>query len=343
MAAVAKFNQVTGTLIKEESVYGTAVTLADASDGATEYVGDGDLEAPTTLDYVFDGSLGRAPGTLAPQKRTTPNGRYRMGKFRCLPKGSGSAYSSSAVLPPREVHRWLKAAGYDATFSTDRWLYTPTTHGAGYTSLTHRQYAQGRQYDQAGVIADFSYESSGLGVPIWSFDWRGLSSGLPTDLALPAITYAATSVIPPVAAAVVSNIGTFAFGAGALRKVTFKRNRKIDTPRLNQTLAGGHAGFVPGGAAPTIEFEIELLALVGSPFHTTAGVDGEALMAAATSVAINVTYGTAATNQWKHDFAQAQCIKVTPGADGPLALVTLEFAAHSSTPAANDYETLTML
>ena len=41
---------------------------------------------------------------------------------------------------------------------------------------------------------------------------------------------------------------------------------------------------------------------------------------AATSVAINVTYGTATTNSWKHDFAQAQCTKVTPGNDGPLAI-----------------------
>lgn len=342
MAAVAKFNQVTGTLIKEEAAYGTAETLADASDGATEYVGDGDLAPPTTVDYVYDGSLGRAPGTLAPQKRTTPNGRYRMGQFRALPKGAGTAYTSSAVLPPREVHRWLKAAGYDATFSTDRWLYTPTTHGAGYTSLTHRQYAQGFQYDQAGVIADFGYETQGLGVPIWTFDWRGLSSALPTDLALPAITYAATTVIPPVSAAVVSNIGTFAFGVSALRKVSFKRNRKIDTPRLNQILAGGHAGFVPGGASPTIEMEIERTALVGTPFHTTGGIDGEALMAAATSVAINLTYVGGTGNNWKHDFAQAQCTKVTPGADGPLALVTLTFAAHASTPAANDFETITL-
>lgn len=341
MAAVAKFNQVIGVLAKEETTYGTAITLADASDGCTPYIGDGDPPVPTPVEYVYDGNLGRAPGTLAPQKRTTPNGMFRAGQFQCLPKGAGTAYSSSAVLPPREVHRFLKAAGYDATFSTDRWLYTPTTHGAGYTSLTLRQYSQGFQYDMTGVLCDFSYESSGLGVPIWTFDWRGLLPALPTDLALPAVTYAATTVIPPVAAAVVSNIGTFAFGVSALRKVTYKRNRKIDTPRLNQTLAGGHAGFVPGGAAPVIEIEIERTALIGTPFHLTTGIDGEALMAAATSVAINLTYGGTVTNKWKHDFAQAQCTKVTPANDGPLATVVLEFSAHASTPAANDYETIT--
>ena len=336
MSAVAKFNQVLGILAKEETTYGTAISLADASDGCTPYIGDGDPPAPEAFDYVFDGNLGRAAGTLAPQKKTTPNGKFRSGQFQCLPKGIGSAYSSSAVIPPREVHRFLKAAGYDATFVTDHWEYTPTAAGSGYTSLTLRQYTQGFQYDQVGVICDFSWESQGLGVPVWSFAWRGLPS-VPTDLSLPAVTYLATSVIPPVASGITATIGSFTSNA-IVRKVSFKRNRKVDTARVAQTVSGGHAGFVPGGAAPTFDVELERTALVGSPYHTSAGVDAEALMAAATSIAVDFTYGSTTGNTWKHAFAQAQLVKVTPGNDGPLATVMLSFAAHSSTPALNDYE-----
>lgn len=339
MPAVAKFNQVVGILAKEEAVYGTAETLADASDGCTPYIGDGDPPAPEKYEYVFDGGLGRAPGTLAPTKRTTPNGRFRQGQFQCLPKGIGSAYTTSAVIPPREVHRFLKASGYDATFVTDHWEYTPTAHGAGYTSLTLRQYSQGMQHDQVGVICDFSWEANGLGAPVWTFDWRGVAS-LPTDVSLPAVTYLGTAIIPPVASATLTTIGSFT--AGMIRKVSYKRGRNVDAARIAQNLAGGHAGFVPGGAAPMMDIELERTALVGSPFHTSAGVDAEALMAAATSIAVDVTYTGGTNNAWKHAFAQAQLVGVTPGNDGPLATVTLSFAAHASTPALNDYEKISL-
>ena len=339
MSAVAKFNQVIGILAKEESSYGTAATLADASDGCTPYIGDGDPPAPEAFDYVFDGNLGRAAGTLAPQKKTTPNGRFRKGQFQCLPKGiGGSGYTSSAVIPPREVHRFLKAAGYTATFTTDHWDYTPTAAESQGTSLTLRQYMQGFQYDQTGVVCDFGWEAVGLGAPIWTFNWAGLPS-VPTDQALPSVTYLGTSIIPPVATAVVGNLGSF--NAAMIRKVSFKRNRKIDTARIAQTASGGHAGFVPGGSAPMFDIEVERTALVGSPYHTTAGIDAEALMAAATSVAVDVTYGSTTGNTWKHAFAQCQLVKVVPGNDGPLATITLSFAAHASTPSANDAEKIT--
>jgi hypothetical protein len=342
MAAVTNFNQVIGVLAKVQSAHGTAETLADASDGCVPFIGDGDPPPPSAVDYVFDGSLGRAPGTLAPQLRTTPNGRFRVGEFSCMPKGAGEAYATSAVKPPGEVHTFLQAAGYTATFVTDHWEYTPTTHGNGYKLITLRQYMHGLQWVQHDVLCDFGYDSTGLGVPIWKFDWRGIGTIIPTTQALPAITYSATDVIPPVASAVIANIGDFDFDTGGLRKVTFARNRKIDSPRINQTLAGGHAGFVPGGAAPTFEIEIERTALVGGAFHSASGIDAEAIREAATSVPVSINYGGAtAGNYWTHEFPQAQCINVQPGNDGPIATVTLTMAAHASTPALNDYEIIT--
>lgn len=340
MSTVSRFNQVIGCLAKEETTYGVAATLADASDGVTPFIGDGDPPPPEKFEYVYDGKIGRAAGTLAPQKRTTPNGRFRQGQFRALPKGLGTAYTSSATIPPREIHRWLKAAGFDATFTTSYWDYTPSAANSQGTSLTYRQYAQGLQYDNIGVIADFSWETQGLGVPVMTFDWRGVVANLPTEAALPSVTYLAPTVIPPVASAVLANLGSFAFGSGGLRKVSYKRNRSIDTPRVNQTVAGGHAGFVPGGSMPTFEVEIESVAFVGTPFHAAGGIAWDALREAATSIAVDFTFGSTAGNTWKHAFAQAQCIDAVPGNEGPLATVVLSFAAHASTPSANDAESL---
>lgn len=323
-----RLNQVVGFLAKEESVYGTAVTLVDAEDGCLPYLADGDPEPPTALEYVFDGSIGRAAGNLAPQKRTTPAGRFRQGNFQALFRGAGVTYSA-IVPPPNEVHRFLKAAGLNAAFSTDKWVYTPTAAGTTFTSLTVEQYAQGSRWAQSGVICDWSYEATGLGVPIHTFAWRGLAS-LPADEALPEITYPYAGVIPPVAQAVVENIG--AWTGATIRSVRYARNRSVDNPRVAQNLAGGHAGFIPGGASPQLILTVERSA--------RATYDAEAVRDAATSVAVDVTFGSVAFNRWKHAFAQCQLVNVTPQNDGPVATMELTFQAHASTPALNDFETV---
>lgn len=336
MPPVGVFNQVIGLLAKAEAVQGTPETLSNSLDGCLWYIGEGDPPPPKSVDYVFDGSLGRAPGVLAPQKRVQPNGAFRENQFLAIAKGiGGSGYTSGTVYPPQEIHRWLQAAGFDATFSTNKWIYTPTGAGAGYTTLTVREFAQGNQYDSAGVIADLSIDAQGLGAPVWTFDWRGLAS-LPANQSLPTITYTAPAVIPPVASGVIANIGTFEFAKGALRRLNVRMNRQITEPRPNQTLPGGHAGFVPGAMAPTIDVEMEATAFVGTPFHTVNGVDGEALKAAATSVDLSFQYGTTAGNKYTIGTAQAQCTNVDTGGSGPLGIVTLTFTCHASTASTND-------
>lgn len=320
-------NQVVGLLVKQEATYGTAETLSNSADGVNLYIGEGEPAAPEAYEYVFDGSLGRAAGTLAPQKRTNPNGRFRAGQVQVLPKGLGATYSISD-LPPREVHRMLVMAGFDWTYSatpTPQWTATPQAAGTLIGS-TVRQFSQGSQYDQAGVLADFSFEAQGLGAPIWSFDWRGLAS-LPADASLPSITYSVPGVIPPVASAVVGNIG--AFTTATIRRVAFRLNRSVDNPRVAQNLAGGHGGFVPGGMAPELEIEIE------RPARAT--FDPEAERDAATSRAVDVTFGSTQYNRWKVAMPQAQLMTVTPGNEGPIATVTLVYRAFASTPSANDF------
>lgn len=331
MSTAAKLNQVVGVLAKEEADPNVAETLSNSADGCTPYIGDGDPEAPTPIEYVYDGNIGGAAGSLAPQKRTTPNGKFRAFQFKALPKGLGSAYSGSAY-PPLEVHRWLKGAGYTATYSatpTPQWSYTPTAVGTTPTHLTVSYYAQGSQYDHTGVQCDFSYETQGLGVPIWTFDSRGVASA-PSDAALPSITYTAPTVIPPVASAVVTSFN--AVTSLTVRKVMFKRNRSNSTARIAQNLSGGHAGFIYGRYSPEWEIEVE------RPARST--FDPEALMAAATSIDLSITFGSTQYNKWKHSTAQGQIIAVGPGADGGLATVSFTVRGFASTPSANDAETI---
>ena len=329
--ALNQLNQVVGVLAKEEADYGVAETLSNSADGINIYIGDGDPPAPEAYEYVFDGNIGRASGSLAPQKRTTPNGRFRSGSLQVLPKGLGAAYTTSSVTPPREVHRMMKAAGFDATFVTDHWEYTPTAHGTGFESLTLRQFSQGSQYDQAGVICDMSFETQGLGVPVMTFAWRGVAS-LPSDQSLPSITVLAPSVIAPVAAGITLTIG--AYTDAVVRRVAYRSNRNVETARINQLLAGGHAGFVPGGMMPELEIEIE------RPLRST--FDPEAELAAATARALTLTFDDGGTaNNWGLEMPQAQLASVTPGGEGALATVTLVYRAYASTPTANDFLTFT--
>ena len=327
MPTAARLNQVIGFLAKEEADYGTAETLSNTADGINPYIGDGDPAPPESYDYVFAGNIGRAAGNLAPQRRTTPNGRFRTGSVQVLPKGFGTAYSAG-VTPPREVHRMLKGSGLDATYSaspTPQWTYTPTLHGTTFTSLTLRQFAQGMQFDQAGVLCDWSFETQGLGVPVFTFNWRGVGV-LPTDVATPAITIDSPSVIPPVASAIVGNIG--AFTTATIRRVAFRLGRNVETARVAQNLAGGHAGFIPGGIAPELELEIER--------PTLATFNAESELASATSRAVDVQFGATQYNRWKLSMPQAQLVSVAPGAEGSLATVVLTYRGFASTPTTND-------
>lgn len=329
MPTAAVLNQVIGVLAKEEADPNAFETLSNTADACNVYIGDGDPPAPTPVEYVFDGNIGRSAGNLAPQIRTTPNGAFRQGQFQCLPKGLGSVYSGSA-FPPNEVHRWLKGAGYDATFSatpTPQWSYTPTPATSTPTHLSVRQFMQGSQYDNTGVQCDFSYETQGLGVPVFTFDWRGIHVA-PTTQALPALTIGAAAVIPPVASGVVNSINGVT--TLTIRRIAYRRNRNTETARLAQNLAGGHAGFVAGGFSPEWEVEIE------RPARAT--FDPEALRASATSIAFSARFGATQYNRWTHSTAQGQIINVQPGADGALATVVITIRGFSSTPSANDAE-----
>ena len=323
-----------GWLGKIEAAYGTAETLSTTDDGLLPYIPDDGPEAPSGVDYVADGNIGRAPGNSpAPARRIQPAGRFSAFSLPVMFRGAGTSYATSSVTPPNEVHRCLQASGFDATYdeTDDEWLYTLTPLGNTFKGMTVRRYAHGKQWQTEGTLFDFSYEASGLMAPMVTFAGRGRMGAVPTDQSLPSITVTDEEIFPPLAQAVVANLGDFAFAGtstAALRSTSFALNRSTDNPRIDQTLAGGHAGFFPGYCRPTWTVVMERTAAVLTPFHTANGLDVEALREAATSVPLAFRYGTASGDRWTIGSDNAQLATVTSQQESGIALVSLEFVGH---------------
>ncbi len=325
--AAPRLSQVVGLLLKEQAAHGTAETLSNSADGAFMYLGDGDPPNPADIQYVYDGKIGRAAGTLTGQKNTTPAGRHRPFEFSIQARGLGSLYSA-ILVPPNEVHRALKAAGFTAAYSatpTPQWLYNQAVAGTGYTVLTARMFAHGSQWDGQDVLLNLEIDATGLGVPIWKFMAQSVAP-LPTDQDLPAVTYAQAGILPPVAQGVVCNFG--AFTGAKVRSMKFNLNRAIDKPRISQTTAGGHDGFTPGGMNPQAVITIE------RPARAT--WDPDALRASATEFDFGYQVGTVQYNRWKLNMPTAQIVNVQNGSDNDVATVAVTVEGHGSTPSASD-------
>lgn len=326
---LVRFNDRIAIIAKVQAAVGTAETLSASADACLPYVDDGGPPAPEKFDYVFGGETGRGAAQIVGARRISPTGRFRQGQFRCLPRGRGSAYSAS-IFPPNEIHRFFLASGFDATHSptpTPRIIYTPTAPDAYGAVLTLRQWAQGSEYEQRDVLCNFSFAAQGTGVPIFTFDWRGVPTSLPADQNFPAITIDADAVQPFPTVAVIGSLG--AFTTAQIRDVSFNMNRGIDTARTAQNVAGGHAGFVRGGINPTFEIEIERPA--------RSGFDPEAIREAASTAAISYQVNPSTQyNRFTLEMATAQLVDVNPGNDGAIPTVRLIYEGKPSTRTSND-------
>lgn len=326
---LVRFNDRLSFLGKIQAAIGTAETLSASTDALLPFVEDGGPAAPEALDYVVDGNTGRSASGLVANLRHAPTGLSRSGSFKCLPRGRGSAYSA-AIFPPNEIHRFMLVSGFDATYSatpTPRILYTLTAPDSYGAVMTLEQWAQGSVYQQRDVIANWSFEASGIGLPLFSFDWKGVMTTLPTDASYPSLTIDAATVQPFPTVAVVGALG--AFSGPQIRRASFNLNRQIDTARANQNITGGHAGFVRSGVNPTFEIEIE------RPARAT--FDPESIRSTAASQAISYQVNPGSQyNRFTLSLPTAQLVNVVPGNDGSIPTVTLTYEAKPSTRTAND-------
>lgn len=334
MPVPAKLVTLQGFVAKEEATYGTAIALTTTADGILMQFADRNQGAPLTIEYAFDGNLGPSVASGAPTKRSAPAGRSVRGPLPFRAKGSGAAYSAS-VVP--NLHRILKASGLDGavvtTASSERWTYTPTPLGLTYASLTANLYCRGEIWPATGIIGNLQIAFDNQAPPIWTFDLRGIAGTAITDASVPTITYPSFATIPPNASGVTVTIGSLTTNAIVLSG-SFDFGREIDNPRV--PISGSHLGFVPSGRAPKLTLQLEQSAFVGSPFHTSAGIDPHLLREAATSILVSLQFGSVQYNRYTLSLPTAQLTNVTPSNNGPTATVGLEFSGHGSDPTTND-------
>lgn len=338
MAAPAKTVEVGGLLLKVESVYGTYTAPSTSTDGVLLSLRDRfALGAPATLNYAGTGDSGLNPGNIGPKKRQAMSGRSLTMPTPHEFKGSGAAYSAS-VVP--SCHALLRAAGFSAavttTASNEKWDYTPHVPGT-FDSVSGLLYARRESWTFSGGLFNWSFQADGPVAPLHNFDLSAIGI-LPTDASLASITYPALSVEPPIASAVVLEIGSFV--TPEVTRFGFNLNRNLTTSRVNLSASAAHQGFYPAGFDPVMTCSIEATAFVNSPYHTSAGLNPYELQERQTGIACSLTVGTTQYNRWKLTFPQAQ-VRVSQGNNNAIATWDLEIRPYATTPIANDFMTVT--
>jgi hypothetical protein len=333
MSAPAKLMNLSALLLKAEVTYGTAVTLAAATDGHQLALSDRH-PGLLTLGYLYDGRLGPSPGNLGDLRRVGPLGRTVSGEIPMRFRGAGTAYTS-VVLP--NLHTMLRISGFDATLNTGVYTYSPTADGTAYTSATAEYYKRGERWSSRGTLASWGFRVEGAAPPIHTFSLQGIASAAIADAAMVAPTYPNAGIAPPVAAGVVCTLGSWT--VAGLKSATFAMNRALEG-RVGLEAADTHLGFVPAGYDPELRLVVESTALVGTPFHTASGFDPYQLRASANNFAVALTVGATAFNRFRLNFAQAQLVDAVPGNEGPVATTELVIKPYASTPVANDILTL---
>lgn len=336
MAAAAKLINVLGALAKVQTTVGTAVALATTSDGLLLSYPDRNVGAPVTINYAFDGRVGVNPGNLSELPLSAPGGKSFSGDLPVRFKGSGAPYSAS--VKPALADVLLRISGFAPTVVTtsgsESYTYAPIAATAAYEVATFGLYARGELWPLKDVVANWAFSFDNPAPPTHTFSIQGVANGAVTDVTLPAITYPNLSVDPPNANGITLVIGSYTTNA-VCYSGSFALNRTLE-PRVALTSGTGHEGFVPGGYAPELTLQVEASAFVGSPYHTSAGLDPILLREAATKITVSVQFGSTQYNRWKLTLSNAQLFNVQPSANGRVACWDLTFKPSSSTPIAVD-------
>ncbi|MEA3245258.1 MAG: hypothetical protein U9Q74_03780 [Gemmatimonadota bacterium] len=339
MGAPAKVLHALALVAKEEASYGAAIALTPSADGIEMRFDQDDIAAIVNLGYLNDGDIGPSITSLGQLARVVPTGLYAEGTIPALLRLPGIAYSAS-VMP--NLHRLLKAAGFDATgsfvASSEKWTYAPTTYGTAYTSLTANVYERGEMAAITGMLCDLEIDGKSGKPPVFTFPFKGIGA-LPSDASpvIPAgLAYLNTTVAPLVNQAITLTFGSFTTNA-VPKSWNFKLNRSFDNSRANLQGSNIYAGVVPTMRRPTLKLVLEATALVGSPYHTSAGFDPYQLKDKATAIgSVIIQLGSTQYNRMKIQLTQSQVVNWTRQGEGPTATVELEIAGYNSTPLLND-------
>lgn len=343
MAYPAKKFYAAGYTTKPEGSYGGGGSLSVATDGVQLALADG-RAIPMAYKEGYDGVRSYDLAARSPLPILAPGARYIDGVE--LPfsfKGYGSAYSASNKV---NIHNLMLAAGWEAAGSfgagTEKWTWTPWSGSASPTSLVANIYTGAEKWPILACFTAYRWVCE-LGKPGMDFFKHWALLGDPVDdlggAEALTIVYPNLAIDPPKSDGMVFAIGSFVLPD--VQKCEFDSGWEDPSPRQLVSAAGAWAGWARGiTMAPRLKITLEKTALVGSPFHTSAGLDPYNLRKAATKLTgstVSVQRGTQQYNRRKTIFTQAQLVDVVEqDQNGSVSMVTLTFGPYSSTPTAND-------
>jgi hypothetical protein len=309
-----------GLTAKLEASYGAGGALSTATDGVL-------LSELADLNESFEHDGKREPpaSTMGTQRRVPPKGDFLEFVAKTAPRGLAAAYGASALHPE---HVLMRMSGHDAvitsTAGVEKIVYTPSPGPVGFASAVLGGYSRGSLWSLLAAYADWTWGAEGAVVPMSEWAIKCLFASV-ADAAVPAITYPAVNVDPPVADNILFSIGGVA--TLSVKKFQFKQGRNIGN-RRNMNAQGGHGGFFSGRRNPTFTVTIE------EPM--TATYDARTKRRTAVCEALSLQVGTVQYNRDKFTAPQAQLVDTKPSTDGDVATLDLTYELQPSVFGAND-------
>lgn len=273
-----------GLTVLREAAYNTDPGISTSN-------GLENVEATLTIDDAFDGQRAGIKhgtgGTLPPTRRA---GRAVSLSIRGELKGRGAAYTDALVQWP--FYNVMLGAGLSGTVTGGAIALSPVRPDkAG--SFTAGVYGADAYYKVTGVRGSVTFLATAPAQGFFEFSGQGvLADDYPTEVALPSITYATNSGLPPAFVDGQVTLGALSPVIGAFR---FAINNVV-APRLDGNATLGHAGFVITDRSVEWGFPTEAV-LLGTYDPYSTSLSG-------TTQALSLTLGQDAGN--KFVFANAK-------------------------------------
>lgn len=306
-----KNREAFGMMAKTEAGYGTPATMAIATDGVVA------ADIPTyEPKFLYDGERFEQPAGLVRAQRLPKTGRYyEINGLVFEVKGPGAAMSASIQPQGLGAMALCKAAGWDLVLTTtpgsEKVELNPTPPSSAMSSTSIEFYEQGEKVPLCGCYGDLELNARDGGPGLFTWNGVGMLSAQPADAALPAIVYPQTNILAPNAAPLALVLGSYLTAVVKELSVKFGRTYNTMRPNLNAGTAPsvGIAGAMWGPFDPVIKFTIESSALVGTPYHTAAGLDPYRLEADSVNLGVSFQIGTTQYNRFKGTFANGMQFK----------------------------------
>jgi hypothetical protein len=160
----------------------------------------------------------------------------------------------------------------DATPSAETYSYAPITlPSSAPTSVTIQTWFNGLTSKMVGALGSFEFEADGIGLPRWTFNFKGRIPGTSpnmVDAAAPTSPAFAVNTAIPLTTASIVNIGIYT--APKVRSFKFIQNHELET-RWAQTVVANPGENVRGFSTNSMRGEIEVV-LEASALAETDGV-----------------------------------------------------------------------